>query len=47
MKFVEFWAEYVRAHDDKDWSAQQKILIDSQFPSQMTKEEFLMMKKEI
>lgn len=30
MNFVKYWAEYVRTHDDEDWSKQQKILIDSQ-----------------
>tara|TARA_Y100000310_G_scaffold341927_1_gene442882 strand:- start:650 stop:841 length:192 start_codon:yes stop_codon:yes gene_type:complete len=30
IKFVEKWAEYVRTHSDKDWSTQQKVLIDSQ-----------------
>ncbi len=44
MRFVEQWAEYVRTHSDKDWSSQQKIVIDSQFPSSMTKEEYLEMK---
>ena len=29
-KFIEFWAKYVREHSDKEWSRQQKILIDSQ-----------------
>ena len=30
MNFVKFWADYVRTHSDKDWSRQQKVLIDSQ-----------------
>ncbi len=30
-KFVLYWAEYVKTHSDKDWSKQQKELIDSQF----------------
>lgn len=29
--FVKFWANYIKTHPDKDWSKQQKILIDSQF----------------
>lgn len=33
MKFVEFWAEYVRTHEDKDWSKQQNVLINSQIKS--------------
>lgn len=28
--FVQYWAEYVRTHSDKEWSRQQKKLIDSQ-----------------
>jgi hypothetical protein len=31
MEFVRFWAKYVREHSDKEWSEQQKVLIDSQF----------------
>lgn len=30
MKFVKFWAEYVRTHSDKEWSKQQNVVIDSQ-----------------
>jgi len=30
MNFVEYWAEYVKTHDDRDWSRQQKIVVDSQ-----------------
>ncbi len=30
MNFVKFWADYVRTHSDKEWSKQQKMLIDSQ-----------------
>jgi hypothetical protein len=30
MKFVSFWANYVKNHDDKDWSEQQNTLINSQ-----------------
>lgn len=30
MNLVRYWAEYVRTHDDQDWSKQQKILIDGQ-----------------
>lgn len=29
IKFVEFWAEYVRTHSDKEWSKQQNVLINS------------------
>ncbi|MFA5020302.1 MAG: hypothetical protein WC533_04345 [Candidatus Pacearchaeota archaeon] len=31
LNFVEFWAEYVRTHSDKEWSEQQNFLIDSIF----------------
>jgi len=31
LEFVKFWAEYVKTHSDKEWSEQQKVLIDSQF----------------
>jgi hypothetical protein len=30
MKFIEFWANYVKTHSDKEWSKQQNVLIDSQ-----------------
>ncbi len=30
LNFVRYWAEYIRTHPDKDWSEQQKMLIDSQ-----------------
>ncbi len=30
LKFIDFWAEYVRTHSDEEWSEQQNILIDSQ-----------------
>jgi len=28
--FIRRWAEYVRTHEDKEWSCQQNKLIDSQ-----------------
>jgi len=28
--FIKRWAEYVRTHDDEEWSHQQNKLIDSQ-----------------
>jgi hypothetical protein len=31
--FIKRWAEYVRTHDDKEWSRQQNKLIDSQLQS--------------
>ena len=30
INFVKFWARYVREHDDKVWSRQQNVLINSQ-----------------
>ena len=46
MEFVKFWADYVRTHDDKDWSKQQNILINSCLQgANMTKEHFLEIKK--
>ncbi|MFP4656780.1 MAG: hypothetical protein ACLFNK_04350 [Candidatus Woesearchaeota archaeon] len=45
MRFIKRWAEYVRTHDDKDWSRQQNIIIDSQIKNnKMTREEYLKMK---
>ena len=29
MWYVEYWANYVNSHTDKEWSAQQNILINS------------------
>lgn len=37
MKFVEFWAQYVKTHSDKDWSRQQKVVVDSQLKGLMPK----------
>lgn len=30
LNFVKFWADFIRAHKDEEWSKQQKMLIDSQ-----------------
>jgi len=30
LAFIDFWADYVRTHEDEDWSEQQNIVIDSQ-----------------
>ena len=46
-RFVRKWAEYVRTHDDKDWSRQQNVIINSALRSaNMTREQFFKMKKE-
>ena len=51
MKFIDLWAEYVRTHPDKDWSTQQKVLIDSMIQSsrswKWTAEDYLRMKGEL
>lgn len=45
--FIDRWAEYVLTHDDKDWSAQQNLIINSALRScTMTKEQFFEMKQE-
>jgi len=31
LKFVEYWAEYVKTHADEVWSEQQNLLINGQF----------------
>ena len=33
IEFIKFWANYVRTHDDREWSGQQNRLIDSQINS--------------
>ena len=46
MNFVDYWAGYVATHPDRDWSAQQAVLINSQIQNSrqiMTKEMFLKM----
>ncbi len=30
LKFIDMWVEYIKTHDDKDWSKQQANLINSQ-----------------
>lgn len=32
-EFIRQWAEYVRTHDDEEWSRQQKKIVDSQLQS--------------
>tara|TARA_Y100000031_G_C7994294_1_gene280645 strand:- start:355 stop:555 length:201 start_codon:yes stop_codon:yes gene_type:complete len=48
LRFVTYWANYVRTHPDKVWSKQQAVLINAQLQStrQMTKEQYLAMKSE-
>lgn len=49
MKFVDYWAEYVRTHSDKDWGRQQAVLINSQLKNniQLTREEYLEIKGKV
>lgn len=28
--FIKYWADYIKTHSDKEWSSQQKVLIDGQ-----------------
>lgn len=47
FRFIDFWAKYVLEHDDKEWSRQQNIIINSCLrTSTMTKEQYLKMKEE-
>jgi len=51
MWFVEYWAEYVRTHSDKEWSRQQNVLINSIMKnaknSKLTPKEYLRIKGEL
>ena len=51
MNFVEYWAEYVRTHSDKEWSKQQNVLINSIMKnaknSKLTPKEYLEIKGEL
>ena len=51
MNFVEYWAEYVRTHPDKDWGRQQNILINSIMKnaknSKLSPKEYLEIKGEL
>lgn len=45
--FIDKWAAYVRTHNDRDWSHQQNIIINSCLRNaSMTKEQFFKMKRE-
>jgi hypothetical protein len=30
INFIKFWANYVKTHEDEEWSEQQNIIVDSQ-----------------
>ena len=48
LKFVDLWAKYVLEHDDKTWSRQQNVIINSCLRhSSMSKEQYLAMKQEL
>ena len=51
MNFVEYCAEYVRTHSDKEWSRQQNVLINSIMKnaknSKLTPKEYLKIKGEL
>ncbi|MBE3121661.1 MAG: hypothetical protein IMZ43_00985 [Thermoplasmata archaeon] len=45
FRFIDQWAEYIRTHDDKEWSQQQNVIINSCVrTASMTKEQYLAMK---
>ncbi len=45
LKFIDLWSKYVLEHDDKVWSRQQNVIINSALKSaNMSKEEYLKMK---
>ena len=47
IQFVDKWAEYVRTHNDREWSKQQNVIINSCLRTAfMTKEQFFKMKGE-
>ncbi|MBR9691620.1 hypothetical protein GOV06_02440 [Candidatus Woesearchaeota archaeon] len=29
FEFIDFWVEYMKTHEDKEWSRQQAIIINS------------------
>jgi len=51
MWFVEYWANYVKTHTDKEWGRQQNILINSMMKnvknSKLTPKEYLEIKGEL
>jgi hypothetical protein len=30
LEFIDWWVNYIKTHSDKEWSSQQKELIDAQ-----------------
>ena len=44
MDFVDLWSKYVLEHDDRNWSKQQNIIINSSLKTtRMTKKQYLLM----
>lgn len=46
--FVNYWANFVKTHSDKEWSRQQNVLINSVLKTakQLSREEYLELKGE-
>jgi hypothetical protein len=45
LEFVDLWSKYVVEHDDREWSMQQNVIINSSIRSaNMTREDYLKMK---
>ena len=46
MWFVDLWSKYVREHNDREWSRQQNIIINSSLKSaRISKEDYMNMKR--
>ncbi len=50
LKFIDSWVDYMKTHSDREWSEQQRVLIDSQISNarkaRTSKEQRLEMKQE-
>lgn len=33
LQFIDYWANYIKTHSDKEWSEQQNVIINSQLKS--------------
>ena len=45
LKFVDFWSDYVTKHNDREWSRQQNVIINSCLRSaNISKEAYMKMK---
>ena len=46
LRFVDLWSKYVIEHEDKEWSRQQNVIINSSLRSaNISKENYIRMKK--